>query len=730
MKKALLLLLCGLYFAASGLFAQTTLFKDGKEFFNGDDRHLYAYLNNNYHSLDALEGIWMFTRIEYNAWGLEVSRTPNEYKAAIVRDKGNPRRAFVEVNFNRAFCKPYQIAYNIQQSGGSGVYPLEPVGCSSAAGHYTYNTLYNTISRPGLSLTGNNAVLVGIRIFPQGPPTEMMRVEETPASTERNQVQAREPHIVTHPSGWEPHIDWDNQIFSSYILSVNTTYSKPIYNAPDYRGDANSVVGIVVENPRYNSEIEIEIEPTRYSKGVKETFRLEKKGRQYGVFPTIPWDQQLLMCMVENNKVYFTFKVRINGKETPNQTVEVTMRPIDDCPLFAYDYNGYEVNLRYLFTAYVNEGSAIVENLTKEIKDKGLLREFVGSSHGPSGAIGQVYAFWKVLKDRNITYSTISNNGYKAKKVFSQRVRLLEDVMDKSLANCIDGTVLLASCIMPSGIPATIVIIPGHAFLGYKVDVSEDKKVKKWVTLYLETTMLGGSAANLPAYYDELIKTQHYSGIKNILYQKFNNGKTTKNQEIDHFILAMMRGELEYKEAKTETPDGVMEIDIEEYRTRVTPIHRCNTKNLPKVAGGNIGMPLEQNQGRKGSSYGTQETPDTFIPAAPAKLKRKGTESYDNFEFLTDAPARQGEYFKVQIELTLSPEKAKYQSLAQYCRLDTEWLLPDAKKARVLLGDFDTYEKAIPTAKKVQAAGHNNVTVVRYKDGNRLDSRYRDWGKL
>jgi hypothetical protein len=105
----------------------------------------------------------------------------------------------------------------------------------------------------------------------------------------------------------------------------------------------------------------------------------------------------------------------------------------------------------------------------------------------------------------------------------------------------------------------------------------------------------------------------------------------------------------------------------------------------------------------------------------------RGLESYDTLKFKTDAPKRTGEYFKVQIEITSSYQKSKYANLSQYGRIDSEWLLPDLKKSRALLGDFDTYEKAIPGAKKAQSLGYGNVAIVKYKDGNRLESRYRDW---
>jgi len=55
--------------------------------------------------------------------------------------------------------------------------------------------------------------------------------------------------------------------------------------------------------------------------------------------------------------------------------------------------------------------------------------------------------------------------------------------MDSS-ANCIDGTVLFASAIEAMGMNPLIVIIPGHAFVGWKISPNSEEME------FLETTMI------------------------------------------------------------------------------------------------------------------------------------------------------------------------------------------------------------------------------------------------
>ena len=76
--------------------------------------------------------------------------------------------------------------------------------------------------------------------------------------------------------------------------------------------------------------------------------------------------------------------------------------------------------------------------------------------------------------------------------VYSQRVRLLADVWNERRANCLDGSVLIASVLERIGIPAFIVLVPRHAFVGFHADAN-----RSTVEL-LETTLLGTDTAHLP----------------------------------------------------------------------------------------------------------------------------------------------------------------------------------------------------------------------------------------
>ena len=55
-------------------------------------------------------------------------------------------------------------------------------------------------------------------------------------------------------------------------------------------------------------------------------------------------------------------------------------------------------------------------------------------------------------------------------RVFSQRVRFLAETWDDRSANCVDGSVLIASVLQRIGLRSFLVLVPGHAFVGFYTD--------------------------------------------------------------------------------------------------------------------------------------------------------------------------------------------------------------------------------------------------------------------
>ena len=126
--------------------------------------------------------------------------------------------------------------------------------------------------------------------------------------------------------------------------------------------------------------------------------------------------------------------------------------------------------------------------ILKEALASGLVSAFTGyQSDDPEEVVTQVFAIWNALQRRGIKYSDVSTTT-PSKFVVSQTVRFLDDSIAATQANCVDGSVLMASILRKIGINAYLVMVPGHCFLAFDSGTDDDDEF-----IGLETTMLGNN---------------------------------------------------------------------------------------------------------------------------------------------------------------------------------------------------------------------------------------------
>ena len=102
----------------------------------------------------------------------------------------------------------------------------------------------------------------------------------------------------------------------------------------------------------------------------------------------------------------------------------------------------------------------------------------------PEATATQVKALFDTLKEAGIAYiDSVIDFGAGPGQV-TQRTRLPRKALRHRSANCIDGTVLFASLLESASLHAAIVLVPGHAFVGWETWRGSDA----WD--YLETTMI------------------------------------------------------------------------------------------------------------------------------------------------------------------------------------------------------------------------------------------------
>ena len=109
----------------------------------------------------------------------------------------------------------------------------------------------------------------------------------------------------------------------------------------------------------------------------------------------------------------------------------------------------------------------------------------VPAAQHSAAARDQVGAIYNALKARGVVYSSVTTDFFAS----SQYVRFPSESIKALSANCIDGSLVMASAIEAIGMHPLVVFIPGHAFLIVRAG---EKGTPAYDTLFgVETTMIG-----------------------------------------------------------------------------------------------------------------------------------------------------------------------------------------------------------------------------------------------
>ena len=169
----------------------------------------------------------------------------------------------------------------------------------------------------------------------------------------------------------------------------------------------------------------------------------------------------------------------------------------DTALLATLDANGQvKDDLTDYLAVFVTPHIAIIEQLVAEAAELRPELAMVGYQGGSDLASkravtrSQANAFFNVLKRQTkLLYTNSPLNFGKLPGEITQRVRFPATSLSSSTAqaNCIDGSVLFASLLECIGIQPVLVVVRGHAFVGWRVwrDIQEYD--------FLESTMIGSS---------------------------------------------------------------------------------------------------------------------------------------------------------------------------------------------------------------------------------------------
>jgi len=291
--------------------------------------------------------------------------------------------------------------------------------------------------------------------------------------------------LATATVDWHPKEDGDENDGDAGAAAGEEPDHVPIL------GDLNGWIGARIFDVPEGAKIKVEVSSEGWMKPSRTEVNVEEASDEIIVFPKGVFDFNALGKIRQQKPAVVTVKVSINGKKLPEQTENVSLRSINECPFFVNFEDQPPDDLSWMFAAYVNENHPWIDGILKEALEAELVDSFDGYQSGdPDKVVQQVYAIWQILQRHGIKYSDITATP-KSKFVNAQMVRFLDESVKSSQANCVDGSVIFASILTKISIKCGLVLVPGHCFVAFDLDAEGTLDPTTDTCIGLETTMLG-----------------------------------------------------------------------------------------------------------------------------------------------------------------------------------------------------------------------------------------------
>ncbi len=284
--------------------------------------------------------------------------------------------------------------------------------------------------------------------------------------------------------------DWSVRVtpFGGIYPSLELSQARRTNASPDTftLGAGSGLIAVALTSHRAGENVVVTTRIPEFDRTQRLDADLALANHRYELYPPLQWNVQ---TQTKPIAAHIEFSLERDGMPSGTHEERVTIHPFDEALYFVRD-GAETVDLSWIFAAYVDEDNAVVDDILANAKSSGIVDDFDGYRRGDSDVVfSQAWAIWHAISERGIRYSNVDPSIQRGPHVFSQHVRLLSETWSDRSANCIDGSVLIASVLQRVGIRSFLVLVPGHAFLGFYTDVEGQHAA------YLETTLLGANVA-------------------------------------------------------------------------------------------------------------------------------------------------------------------------------------------------------------------------------------------
>ncbi len=294
--------------------------------------------------------------------------------------------------------------------------------------------------------------------------------------------------ISAKDEDWHVRVTPFNEVFPALELSQARRHAAAA-TTDHILGDGTGLIAVRVRARHAGEHVRLGVDAPGLGAPVRFEATLAQADVEYELHPPLDWDVPRLLALATPLATQLKFTLERDDSQTGARAVAVSLRPLDEALYFVRD-GGDSVDLSWIFAAYVDERDATVDSILQGALKSGIVEKFDGyTGADPVIVYRQIWAIWQALTDHGIRYSSADPAIGRGPQVFSQRVRSLAETWNDRSANCVDGSVLIASVLQRIGLRSFLVLVPGHAFVGFYTDADAQHAA------YVETTLLGATVA-------------------------------------------------------------------------------------------------------------------------------------------------------------------------------------------------------------------------------------------
>lgn len=314
------------------------------------------------------------------------------------------------------------------------------------------------------------------------------------------------------------------------VIADDTEDEDAPKDAAPFYSEGIAHIGVALSGVKKGERFKVTVSGDRFIKTSKFEFTSETDDSFVEVGPHTILDYEALSRLKQSVPFNVTYTVQRGDEAPKSETQTWIAHQINDCQLYAANYyltksgkiKAKPLSSSYSVAGFVNENHPWIDGLLKEAIETRLCDAFDGYQQGDQGVRRQANAIWTALQKRRIVYSNIATTTSSSQGNAYQHVRFIDESLAASQANCIDGSVVIASIFRKIGLNVSIILVPGHAYVAVGKDDDSE------YLFALETTLLG--SANLDDAIDyatekgpmSLSKVAEKMSSENDAYQEIN----------------------------------------------------------------------------------------------------------------------------------------------------------------------------------------------------------------